>query len=87
MKQGKGGKARIYSRSVKDNIASKFDSKRIQVRRRTKYSILLVKMLAKTALVSKYVSISGKSVKIMRPDKYLTDLLTGAVLRKFLVSI
>ncbi len=44
-------------------------------------------MLGKTDLVSKYVSKSGKSVKFMRPDKYLTDLLTGAILRKFPVSI
>ena len=48
---------------------------------------MLVKMLGKMDLVSKYVSKSEKSVKFTRPDEYLTDLLTGAIMRKFLVGI
>ncbi len=48
---------------------------------------LLGKMLGKTDLVSKYVSKLEKMVEFMRSDEYLTDLLTGAILRKFLVGI
>ena len=77
----------VFNRSEKDNFVSYFDSEIIRVRRSTKYSILLVKMLGKTDLVSKNVSKSEKTVKFMRCDEYLTDLLTRAILRKFPVGI
>ena len=44
-------------------------------------------MLAKTDLVSKYVSKSEKLVEFGRSNEFLTDLLTGAILRRFPVSI
>ena len=44
-------------------------------------------MLGKMDLVSKYVSKSKKSVEFIRSDKYLTDLLTGAILRRLPVGI
>ena len=63
----------VFNRSEKDNFVSYFDSEIIRVRRSTKYSILLVKMLGKMDLVSKNVSKSEKSVEFLRCDKYLTD--------------
>ena len=59
-------------------FVSKTVSKIVGVGRSTRSSILLVKLLAKTDLVSKNVS---------KSHHYLVDLLMGAILRNFLVSI
>ena len=44
-------------------------------------------MLAKTDLVGKIVSKSAKSVDFAQINSYLTDLLKGAIVRKFKASI